>query len=1175
VTPEQFLEVARVLPEPLCLVTGEGQILACNPPMEALLGLPGEALRGRSLLELTADAPEKVRQYLRLCSGSREMCLGSLTLGAGGGPPSTYRTEGAAVRPRSGDTPSLILLRLKPSESASGRFLLLNEKIDALAGEIRERRRAEEQAHEQHERLRVTLSSIGDAVITTDAEGYITFLNPVAEALTGWTQDEARGRPLEEVFRIISEETRLEVEAPTLKVLREGTIVGLANHTLLIARGGAEVPIDDSGAPIKDANGRIAGVVLVFRDVSERRRSEEAQARLGVIVSSSDDAIVSKTLDGIITSWNAGAERIFGYAAAEAVGRHISLIIPPDRLDEEADILARLRRGERIEPYETVRRRKDGRELAISLSISPVRDSAGRITGAAKIARDITGRKRAEAEREGLLAREQAARAAAEAAVRRAAFLARASEILASSLDYEVTLQSVARLAVPEHADWCTVDLTGPDGALQRVAVVHLDPAKIRLAEEYRRRYPPHPDDPGGVAKVLRTGEPEMYPEVSDEMLAQGARDAEQLEMLREVGLKSVIIVPLVARGRTLGAITLVTGKSSRRYSEADLAFARDLARRAALAVDNARLYREAQEALRERGLALDLHRGVEERLSVLIEASGRLFGPLHLDEVQAAILDLSGRLISADAYAVWRREPRNEAWQIATAVGLSVAFREEVIRAQDYAQSSAPARFEGALTVEDVKQAPWLAQRREAYRREGVESLMVIPLFLRGDFAGTIAFYYRRPHRFSEPEVRVATALANLSAAALDAVTLYAEQVRLRAEAEEASRLKDEFLTTVSHELRTPLNAILGWARLLRQGRLDAAQEGRAFETIERNARSQAQIVEDILDVSRIITGKLRLDLRAVDLPAVVRAAVESVRMTAEAKGVDLRSDDAADIGPAWADAERVQQIAWNLLSNAVKFTPPGGAVRVGVEGTDAEVIIVVSDTGQGISPEFLPYVFDRFSQADSSSTRKYGGLGLGLAIVRHLTELHGGSVRAESPGAGRGATFTVRLPRAGRRGEPSVPEEGRGAAGEEKVSVQPLPLEGTKVLVVDDEADARDLLETILGQYGARVRAAASAREALEALGEWGPDVLVADIGMPDEDGYMLIRQIRALPAAEGGNIPAAALTAYARSEDRRQALAAGYQLHVPKPVDPADLAAVVAELAARPPRADFNCI
>jgi signal transduction histidine kinase/CheY-like chemotaxis protein len=385
------------------------------------------------------------------------------------------------------------------------------------------------------------------------------------------------------------------------------------------------------------------------------------------------------------------------------------------------------------------------------------------------------------------------------------------------------------------------------------------------------------------------------------------------------------------------------------------------------------------------------------------------------------------------------------------------------------------------------------------------------------------------------------------------------------RRAAEDASRLKDEFLSTVSHELRTPLNSINGWALMLRAGRLDAAQSERALDTIVRSAKSQNQLIDDLLDVSRIITGKMRLDIATLKLGPVIEAAMETVRPAAEAKGIHLSAqlDPAADTMSG--DAGRLQQVVWNLLSNAVKFAPDGGRVEARLTRADSHVEIVVADNGQGINPEFLPYVFERFRQEDAGTNRHKGGLGLGLAIVRHIVELHGGTVRVASEGLGKGATFTVTLPVAH---TPAVsPEELRAREPEWRSAPANLPsLAGARALVVDDEADARELIAMTLKEGGADVWTVASAPEALAACDEWRPDILIADIGMPGEDGYTLMAKLRAREKSRGGHIPAIALTAYARREDRLRCLSAGYETHVPKPVEPAELLAVVASLTKR---------
>jgi PAS domain S-box-containing protein len=384
---------------------------------------------------------------------------------------------------------------------------------------------------------------------------------------------------------------------------------------------------------------------------------------------------------------------------------------------------------------------------------------------------------------------------------------------------------------------------------------------------------------------------------------------------------------------------------------------------------------------------------------------------------------------------------------------------------------------------------------------------------------------------------------------------------------AERLNRLKDEFLATISHELRTPLTAILGWARMIRAQRLGPDQIAKGIEIIERNARAQAQLIEDILDVSAIITGKVRINPRSTSVKSFIEAALETVRPAAEARGVTLTAEIDEGVGVMVGDEDRLQQVVWNLLSNGVKFTPTGGHVRVRAERISSEITITVSDTGKGIAADFLPFVFDRFRQEDSSTTRHQGGLGLGLAIVRHLVEMHGGSVEAHSEGEGKGASITIHLPI--RAAEPAQVLRARPdpSSQQKAVAAQPEDLRGVQVLVVDDEADARDLLHAILGHAGASVTLAESVRGAMIALNEYVPDVLVSDIGMPGEDGYVLMQKVRALGHHNPvSGVPAIALTAYARSEDRRRALASGFQMHVSKPIEPCRLVAAIAQLAGR---------
>jgi PAS domain S-box-containing protein len=691
--------------------------------------------------------------------------------------------------------------------------------------DISARKEAEFETERALQLWTTTLRSIGDAVVSTDAIGRVRFMNAVAERLTGWTSGDAEGKSLHEVFRIFNEETGAVVEDPVDKVLRDGVVVGLANHTVLKRRDGTVVPIDDSAAPILGVDGVIEGVVLVFRDASKEKH---------------------------------------------------------DRL--------------------------------------------------------------------------------------RRTFLVHATDQLVAAADYQSALATIAELAVPRFADWASIDLVdSADRCIRQVAVAHVDPARLATARELARRHPPDPRARAGSPSVIRTGRAELYPELPAGVVEAAAGDPEHLRFLRELDLRSGMVVPLRGADRVFGAITFAYAASERRYTPEDLEFAEELAR----------------------------------RVGVLIE---------------------------------------------------------------------------------------------------------------------------RR---------------------------------RLGEEAEMANRMKDEFLATMSHELRTPLQAIMGYATMLKRG--IAHDQAKAIDAIVRNAEAQARIVEDLLDVSRITSGKLRLVLERVDLAAVIRAALDSIRPAAHARRVRIEEDLPASLGTVQADAERLQQVAWNLLSNAVKFTDADGVVRVEAVRDDGVVRIVVRDSGRGIAPEHLSMIFERFRQVDSTTTRQRGGLGLGLAIARYLVEAHGGTVIAESPGVGRGATFTVTLPAP----DAAVASDARTV---EVSASSPRPLRGIRILVVDDDDDAREMIAGVIADAGATVATASSASAAYEALQSEPPHVLISDIGMPGEDGYSLIRRVRALPPERGGDVPAIALTAYARPEDFRAATEAGFQLHVAKPVRPASLLDAIAAWARR---------
>jgi PAS domain S-box-containing protein len=1219
-----------------------------------------------------------------------------------------------------------------------------------------QRRRAEERVHEQREWLRVTLASIGDAVIATDTGGRVTFLNSVAQELTGWTQGDAEGHPLETVFAILNEQTRQPVGNPVEKVLREGVVVGLANHTVLISRDGTERPIDDSAAPIRDAAGSLVGVVLIFRDVTGQRRAEhQRNARLAVRHALSEAASVEDGAEGVLRAvcenlgWDVGffwtvndagtamvctkswhradgpvddferdscsrtfekghglpgrvwasgqpawvldigqdgnfprlapavryglrsafacpvvvgdqmlgviefftrgvhapdtnlmelmgtvagnvgqfierktaedelrrseqeladffenatvglhwvgpdgtilrANRaeldLLGYSREEYVGRHIADFHADE--DVICEILKRLKAGEKLAEYPACLKCKDG-SIKDVLIDSSVLWKADQFVHTRCFTRDVTERKRAEAKvraqeqrtrtilesitdaffglgrdwrftyvnrqaevllgrsRDDLLGkniweeyapavgtdfdrsyhramaenvtvtfeafypphdrwyevhvypspdglsvyfRDVGERKRAEAALRESEqrfrqladampqivwtarpdgnidylnrrwteftglpqtvgndgwgqilhpddspqanerwaaslgrgapfememrlldrrqqtyrwhlirtvavpdgdgkvarwfgtstdiheqkraeesshFLAEASAELAGVVDYESTLQKVANLAVPYFADWSAVDLADDDGSLRRLAVAHQDPDKIALVRELMRDYPPDPQSPVGAFAVLRTGKPELVGEITDDMLVAGAKDERHLRLIRSLGLKSYICVPLVVSGKTLGLLTFATAESGRIYTDADLALAVDLAQRAAVAIENTQLY----QALRE------------------------------------------------------------------------------------------------------------------------------------------------------------------------------------------TDRRKDEFLATLAHELRNPLAPVRNALQILKMPRVDAGTVERSRDLMERQVQQLVRLVDDLLDLSRVMRGKIELRRERVELATVVARAVETVQPLVDAQGHELSVRMASESLPLDADPVRLAQVVGNLLTNAAKYTEPNGRIWLTAERDGDMAVLRVRDNGIGIAPHMLPRIFELFVQVDHASTKAQGGLGIGLTLVRSLVEMHNGIVQVHSEGLGKGCEFMVRLPLVA---QPLAQDDGPKAGAQ---ADQLPPRSGKRLLVVDDNKDAADSLAMLLRLQGHEARVAYSGMAAVEMTKTYTPDVVFMDIGMPGMDGYEVARRLRQQPGLE--NVVLAALTGWGQKEDRRRTAEAGFDHHLVKPPDPKAMEGVLAEL------------
>ena len=1399
-TPDQFLVFADPLPEPMLLMSGDGHILAGNRAVEERLEVSVSWLKTQRLADVVAESPDEVAHYLRLCCRSRSLVLGAMKLRGNGSEEIECRLEGSVVRPRGEGSDAILMLRVVPKESGTARFVALNQRIDELRTEVQRRQYAEEEARQREEWLRVTLVSIGDGVICTDCFGRVTMLNPVAEALTGWTQEEARGQLLESVFVIHNQQSQLPVENPVEKVLRDGVVVGLGNHTILIAKDGTQRPIDDSAAPIRDKAAGIIGVVLIFRDITERDRSEQhrntrlaathalneavgsddatsgilravcenlgwdvgfywavnpsgeslvctqgwhkptlpvaafeeasfsllfekeagfpgrvwstgkplwlldvmdhaefpraasaakydlhsafacpvfvgdrilgvfefftrrfrepdadllemmgsiaanfgqflerklaeeqvresereladffdnatvglhwvgpdgtvlkanrseldmlgysreeyvgrsisdfhadqdaicdilnrlqkgeqlreyparlccrdgsikdvlidssvlfkqgqfvhtrcltrdvtdrkradsilaAQKRVlellvqdvaladvldalcqtiesqshntliatvllldedgqrlrsvaghrtpdnyaraidGVVIGPSvgscgtaayrgqqvvvcdiasdplwsnykelalehgfkacwstpivssvgkvlgtfavyspvprgpsaaelqlvdvltrtagvaierrrgeqevrfqarlldtvGQAAIVTDRDGEIIYWNRFAETLYGWQKQEALGRNFAqLVVAPEEGELAAEIMDRLRAGE-VWAGEFLVRRRDGTTFVAFVTDTPLLDEQGDVDAIIGISVDISDRKRLESSLR---------------------LLADASAALADLVDYQSTLQKVAALSVPHFADWCAVDITQPEGTLRRLAVAHVDEEKLHLAKELDERYPPRSDVAYGAYHVLRTGRTEMMEEIPDKLLVELAVDQEHLRFLRELGLKSYMCVPLLARGKTLGVMTFVSAESGRSYTAADLAFGEELARRSAVAIENAQLYRELREA----------------------------------------------------------------------------------------------------------------------------------------------------------------------------------------------DRRKDEFLATLAHELRNPLAPIRNGLQVMR---LSGSEDGIVAEArcmMERQLNQMIRLVDDLLDVSRITRDKLELKKQPVELATVVRSAVETSRPLIEQYGHTISV--VLPPTPIYLDADltRLAQVFSNLLNNSAKYTPAGGHIWLDAESFENEVAVRVRDNGMGIPADSLPGIFQIFSQVERNMEMAQGGLGIGLTLVRRLVEMHGGTVEAHSQGAGQGSQFTVRLPVV--ELSQIVPQSLTTADG---------LAEKRRILIVDDNQDAAKSLDMMLKLMGHDTHLAHDGLAAVQAASDFRPQIILLDIGLPKLNGYDACRRIRQQSWSDCMLI--VALTGWGQEEDRRRSKEAGFDYHMVKPVE---LAALGKLLAAPPGR------
>ncbi|OUL32845.1 PAS domain S-box protein [Nostoc sp. 106C] len=819
------------------------------------------------------------------------------------------------------------------------------ENISERQAALRDRQQTEDALRERERRFSTLFNGMEDWVLvyhlTPDYQpGKLIEVNEQACKKLGYSREELLTMSVADIIGSPTINPKANVE----KLLAEKHIIVESVHT---TKDGRHLSVEVS-ATLFTLNG-LPTVQSICRDITERKRTQEALRQ-----SEEHLRLALKAARMVTWTWNRSTDVIDrSQTACEVLGippqmltqrleAGWNLVYPDDLPFHQAKVeqaIACL--GSYTSEFRIIRP-DNGETIWVEDRGQVICDEQGQFIGLKGVQFNISDRKRLETAQQ---------------------LLAQASAVLVSSLDYQKTLANIARLVIPTLADYCFIDIVTSDGKIQRVASQQRNPNKQTWFSQVQNYLPPQELETHPVIAAIKSGKSKFVPEVTHEWMQAAAQSPEHLQFMQSCELYSLMTVPFIARGRTLGTLTLcMTSESGRYYQYADLVLAEELAYRAALALDNAQLYQQAQEA----------------------------------------------------------------------------------------------------------------------------------------------------------------------------------------------NRIKDEFLAVLSHELRSPLNPILGWTSLLQTGRLDQQKTEQALETIERNAKLQAQLIEDLLDISRILQGKIVLKVGVVNLATMIEAALETVRLAAEAKSIQIQIILEPDVGQVLGDTVRLQQVVWNLLSNAVKFTPSGGEVEIRLAKIGNHAEIQVKDTGKGIAPQFLPYVFDCFRQEDGTTTRQFGGLGLGLAIARHITELHGGTVLVESAGEGLGATFTVRLPLTTNDPPPTQNYE---------QSVETFDLSQLRILVVDDEADIRTLLAMILEQYGAEVKVAASAVDAFIILERYQADLLISDIGMPNMDGYALMRQIRMLPPDK--QMPAIALTAYAGEYDQRQAIIAGFHLHIAKPVAPQELVRAIAHV------------
>jgi PAS domain S-box-containing protein len=1093
----------------------------------------------------------------------------------------------------------------------------------AAQRDVTERRRVEEELRRSEKDFRslFDLSAIGMAQVSP--EGRYLRVNRKLCQMLGYSEQELLHLSLHEV-------THPDDRELSAAKLNDSFADGSEEYNIekrYVRKDGEIIWVQINWTVLPEAEGRTRRSVASIQDITERKRAEESlrakEAQLRAILDNSTAVIFLKDLEGRYLLINRWYEVLHGLTEAEVKGKtdydiHAKEIADAVRANDQEVIAsdAPLQFEEQIACV-------DGLHDFISVKF-PLRDESGRAYAVCGIAADITERKRAEtALRESQILNQ----AVLDSLAANIAVLDGGGKIIAVNEEWrrfarenggaaiadsvginyldvcrraqghgdgqiEATLagiQSVLEGArpnftveypchSPSERRWFLMSVTPLGGERGGAVVTHTDITARRQAEkaivESESRLRQLAD---AMPQIVYTSSPDGMVDYGNQRWV----DYVGVPVEQSIGRKWMEAIHPDDRENTRRRFK-ESGRTGRpfeveyRLRRKDGQYRWYLARATAIRNKQGRIVkwigtstdihdRKEAEAEREELLAREREARAEaehsaesiRRLQAVTDSALLRLSP---DDLLREMLARIRELLATDSAAILLLTEDGQSLSVRATIGLKEAPTDlRIPVGQGVAGSIAASR--APLVVEDISAVEVI----NPVLRRNAHSLIGAPLIVEGRLIGVIHADATRPRRFTEDDVRLLQLAADRVALAIEHARLYEVEQQARRQAEEANRMKDEFLALVSHELRSPLNAILGYAALLRYGRLDAQKVKHAADVIERSGKSQAQLIDDLLDTARIISGKLRLEVGPVDLVSVIGQAVQTIHPAADAKGISIETNLPSEIGQITGDPTRLQQVVWNLLSNAVKFTSQGGRVEARLERVDPHICITVSDTGKGISPDFLPYVFDRFRQADASSARRYGGLGLGLSLVKYLVELHGGTVEAASAGEGQGAIFMVTLPVravATPLGEAGVAPATVKRSGE---------LAGVRALVVDDENDARELIETALTQYGADVVSVSSAAEAYALITatppQMWPDVMVTDIGMPGEDGYSLIRRVREWEREQGAYIPAVALTAYGRSEDRMRALRAGFQMHVSKPVEPAELVVVITSLIGRP--------